>query len=88
MKYTTKTVKESLKGKVSFNKIGKKRNGNYYIMYGFFYQHSSAKALSEKVKEVIPNVNIVKTQDVWKPFKGGSPVEKSSHYYVEFSIPE
>lgn len=88
MKNTTKTVEEKLKGKVPFDKIGEKLNGNYYIMYGFYYKTSSSKELSEKIKEAIPNANIVQIKDVWKPFIGGAPVEKQSHYYVEFNIPE
>jgi hypothetical protein len=88
MKITVESIKELLKGKISFDKIGKKLNGNYYIMYSFYYKTSSSKELSEKIKEAIPNANIVDRKDVWKPFIGGVPVEKQSHYYVEFNIPE
>ena len=88
MKHTIITVKELIKGKVPFDLIGKKNNGNFYIMESFYYKTLSAKKIAEDLKELIPNIVIVKTNDVWKPFIGGAPVQKQSHYYVEFKIVE
>jgi hypothetical protein len=84
---TIKTVEKLLRDKkISFDKVGQKINGNFYIMYGFYYKLSSSKELAVKLKDILLNVNIVETKDVWKPFIGSAPVEKQSHYYVEFNF--
>jgi len=86
MKHTLKSVEALLREKISFDKIGQKINGNFYIMYGFYYKLSSSKELAIKLKYEFLNINIVEIKDVWKPFIGGAPVEKQSHYYVEFNF--
>lgn len=83
---TIETVEERLRQKISFDKIGQKINGNFYIMCGFYYKLSSSKELAIKLKYEFLNINIVEIKDVWKPFIGGAPVEKQSHYYVEFNF--
>lgn len=86
MKHTLKSVEELLRDKIGFDKVGQNINGNFYIMCGFYYKLSSSKELAVKLKDILLNVNIVETKDVWKPFIGSAPVEKQSHYYVEFNF--
>ena len=78
--------KEELEQLISFDKFGKLKNGNYYIIKGFFYESSSSTAFAKNLKDVLPEVNIIKKYNVLKDFNRNKPVEKQSHYYVEFNI--
>ncbi len=77
---------EDLTGKVPCDKFIKKRNGNFAILKGFYWKNSSAIDIADKLEKDFPNVEIIRTEDVYKPFRGGASIENSSHYYIEFKI--
>lgn len=69
------------------DKVTKLPNGNYKAYYGFFYTHGqTSEKKSETIKSTIPDVNIIKHGEHWASFKGGAPVQKQSHFYVEFNL--
>lgn len=64
------------------------KNKNIKAMKGYYYrgQGGTIEALTTKVKEAFPTAEIVSTGDHFTAFKGGAPVAKQSHIFVEFSI--
>lgn len=73
----------------SYRYISQKRNKNFVIMKGFFYTNGyNAEKLWNSIHAAIPNAICVRQEEIWKPFKGGSPMNKSSRWEVEFTVPE
>ncbi len=73
---------------ISADMISRNRKGNIIIRQGFFYTFgNSSVKLAEKIKfklaEADISANIVIARDIWKPFRGGSPIQRSSHFYIE-----
>jgi len=64
------------------------KNQNIKAMKGYFYrgQGGTIEALVSKVKEAFPSAEIIETGDHFTAFRGGAPVSKQSHIYVEFSL--
>ena len=61
--------------------------GIFTYRKGFFYTHGqTADPMVAKVQSCIPDAIIVDSGTVWKPFKGGAPLEKSSHFFVKFKV--
>jgi hypothetical protein len=77
-------IKNSISGA---DKISKLRNGNYKAYFGFFYTHGQTPEQKVKiVKNAYPDAIIVDSGENWVGFKGGAPVDKQSHFYVEFTL--
>ena len=61
--------------------------------FGYFYRHGqSGESTRDKVVKRLTDAGIKHTildyGDYWTPFCGGAPIEKSSHFYVKFTIEE
>lgn len=62
--------------------------GIYTVRRGFFYKHGKS---SEDYKVLVmaqapANAIFHSCGEVWKPFIGGAPVARQSHWWVKFSI--
>lgn len=78
---------QEIKSIISADMVSKNRKGNYVARWGFFYTHGkTAQGYAERVAAKLENVNIIDKGQVWTPFKGGSPIQKSSHFWVEFNF--
>ena len=65
----------------------RRSKGNYIVRTGFFYTHgNSADKIAERITNSYSNIEIIRTWDQWKPFKGGDSVAHGSHFGVEFKI--
>lgn len=64
------------------------KNGDVFtIRREFFYTNGySSDKLAALVLKKIPGTQIVDHGEVWKPFRGGAPTAKSSHWFVKFSV--
>lgn len=61
--------------------------GATMIRQGFFYTGSgTSQALADKVSRVLKEASItfkvIDHGEIWKPFKGGAPLSKQSHWWV------
>jgi hypothetical protein len=86
-----KAIKNALGGYA--DSISRKRNGNILIRRGFFYRHGvTAESLCNhiefRLKEAGIRYRLVSYGEVWKPFKGGSTIANSSHWWVELTVGE
>lgn len=64
------------------------KNGVFTVRRGFFYRHGfTADALAASVKRAFPTAKVLDSGEVWKPFRGGAPVSKQSHWFVKFEVP-
>lgn len=62
------------------------REGIFTARRGFFYSHGgSSNQFAEKIRNRIKNAVILDHGEVWKPFRGGAPVAKQSHWWVKFT---
>ena len=65
-----------------------RQTGVFTLRREFFYTFgNSAVKIADAVKKAYPGAMILKMFDVWKPFRGGAPIEKSSHFLVKFKFP-
>ncbi len=67
--------------------ISKRKDGTVIIRRGFFYRNGySAEKFSDYVRSALAtaglSATIVDQGEIWKPFRGGSTVANSSHWYV------
>lgn len=61
--------------------------GVFTVRRGFYYRNGgSAEKLAERVLVAFPAAKIVAQGEVNKPFKGGAPLAKQSHWFVKFSL--
>ena len=61
--------------------------GIYTARKGFYWGASGAVARFEKVvRDAFPTATIIGSGEVDRPFKGGAPVSKQSHYWVKFTF--
>ena len=85
--YTAAEIIEKLSG-LRIDAIIKKRNGNFTVMRGFFYTNGyTNEKMATAIKNILPDVTIVNSYTAWQPFRGGSSVQNSSHFGVEFALP-
>lgn len=64
-----------------------KRGDEFIGRWGFFYPHgNSADKIAARMKEVMPDIEITHTEDVWTPFNGFAPVSRQSHFQVRFKL--
>jgi len=83
-KINIKEVKEKLSGLVD---TVSQKNGIFTVRKGYFYRHGmSQEILAEKIKEIMPNVEIIDTEDHWASFRGGASVAQGSHFMVKFKV--
>jgi len=81
---TIKQVEEAMSD-ARVNKISKLRNGNFKAYFGYHYTNSqTVEQKEELVKKYLPNAEIIDSGDNWAPFKGGAPIQRQSHFWVEF----
>jgi hypothetical protein len=86
MSIDIKAVKEAITH--SADSISRKRNGNIIIRKTFYYRHgTTADSFLGNIEAKLQNAGIdytvVDYGEVWKPFKGGSTIANSSHWFVE-----
>lgn len=68
--------------------VSRKRDGTIVARKGFYYrQGKDARDFVDKVNDALRAAGIQYTikdyGEQWKPFKGGSTLAKSSHWWVE-----
>jgi hypothetical protein len=79
------TIKE-IKEKIHADAYSLKNNV-FTLRWGFFYKMGKTTELHRnKVLEAFPDAVIVDSGEVWKPFRGGSSVANSSHWFVKFTL--
>jgi hypothetical protein len=79
----TQEIKEALGAEMV-----SKKGDTYIARWGFFYtfgQAASSKA--DKVRATFSHATVVDCQEIWKPFKGGAPIQRQSHFRVDFKLP-
>lgn len=63
------------------------RAGVYTARWGFFYSHGrTAETAVQRVLATFPHAHVVDSGEVWKPFSGGAPTAKQSHWWVKFTL--
>lgn len=63
------------------------RAGVFTARREFYYQHGkTTEHLIKEIKAALPDVVIVDSGEVWKPFRGGATTANSSHWFVKFTI--
>ena len=87
MSINIKAIKATV-GSFSSDSISRKRNGNIVIRKTFYYRHgTTADSFLGNIEAKLQNAGIdytvVDYGEVWKPFKGGSTIANSSHWFVE-----
>lgn len=73
-------------GGVHFDQIT--RRGNVWtVRRGFFYSFGQdASFYAEGVKNAFPNATILESGEFNAQFRGGAPIQKSSHWFVKFTL--
>ena len=81
---TTAKVREKLMGLVD---TVSQKDGEFTVRRSFFYTHGkTSDSVAWAVKDAFPNAKIIDHGEVWKPFNGGAPVAKQSHWWVKFRL--
>lgn len=63
------------------------RKGVFLVRREFYYRFGkTAKDFKDEVVAAFPDAQILDFSEVWKPFRGGSSVANSSHWYVKFTF--
>ncbi len=63
------------------------KNGMVCFRKCFFYTHgNSSDKIAARIKKVFPDMKLIEANDIWKPFRGGASVARSSHFLVKFKI--
>jgi len=92
-----KTIKLSdVRKKLEEENVGDQittKNGNILVRKGYFYSSGgSEEKLASRITPILDSMNIkytiVDKGNVWRSFKGGAPIAKQSHWYVEIKINE
>lgn len=83
-----KLTKKEIEVALGANMVSKNRNGNYVARWGYFYKMGrDVDRYVEKIKNKFETVEIIDKGDIFLPFRGGSPIKKQSHFWVEFNFP-
>lgn len=91
---SNKSLLKTLKDNVPCSQIVRKRDGsgNFILRKSYFYQTTKIESFIESIKEHLKKIEntfeIVDSGNHWVTFKGGAPIAKQSHYWVEVSITE
>ena len=88
IKTNLKEVREKLEAIADMVSI--KKNGNFIARLGYFYRHgySEDKLAEHILKALGDNIEIVDKGDHWTAFNGGAPLQRQSHWWVEFKQKE
>lgn len=63
------------------------RDGVYTARREFFYTHGrTADGFAAEIRAAVPRAVIIDCGEVWKPFRGGAPTHRSSHWWVKFRV--
>jgi hypothetical protein len=63
------------------------KHGVFTARRTFFYTHGkTAQILVNAITDAFPTAEILESGEIWKPFRGGAPVAKQSHWFVKFTI--
>jgi len=70
-----------------------KHRGVFKAYRGFFYRHGhTAEKFFARIDEELTKAGIAHTMvdcgEQWTPFRGGDPVQKSSHFWATFTVTE
>lgn len=89
---TEKVTAKYLQKILPVDKVSKYK-GKFTARLGYFYRHGmDENKLSEKISKVLieKGISFIITDcgDHFARFDGSAPVEKSSHFFVEFSVIE
>lgn len=68
-----------------------KSKGVFTYRRGFFYTHGvTPSKVQESLETRLTAANLkftmIENGEIWKPFRGGDPLAKSSHWFVKFTI--
>ena len=71
--------------------VSKKRNGNIICRKGFYYTHGYCAAdleqeISIALRDKQIKFQIIDSGEYWTAFRGGAPIQRQSHWYVEFKL--
>ena len=82
------TLIKQIRDKIHADQISRRRDGTIVLRRGFFYRHGGdAQAFADRIRRNLAEHNIaakiINHGEVWKPFRGGSSLANSSHWYVE-----
>ena len=84
-----KMTKQDIKCSIMADTLVKHKDGSYTARWGFFYTYGRDEdTYVAKLKEKFPDVEIIEKGEIWKPFKGGAPVSRQSHWYIKFRFGE
>lgn len=63
------------------------RHGVFTARRGFFYTHGqTADLIVLHIKAGWPDAIILESGEIWKPFVGGAPTARQSHWFVTFTF--
>ena len=80
------TTMKEIKEKISADSYSRKGE-IITVRDGFFYTlGKTTQNLIDKVLNAFPNANIIDSGEHWTSFRGGAPLNKSSHWFVKFSL--
>lgn len=87
------TLMKLVRDAVSADGISKNKAGNFMFRKGYFYRMGDGcDKFAARVTAALTAAGIahtlVDTGDHWAAFRGGAPLAKSSHFYVEVKIDE
>ena len=83
-------IRQQIRGALVVDQLVCKRDGTFLAREGYFYRGGNSEdKLAQKIKNVLePHfaVTVIDSGDHWTPFRGASPLESQSHFYVHFSV--
>lgn len=86
---TTIAQIEEIAYKVDVDEVSRSSEGSFVLRKGYFYHPSAdlgtwASNITLQLKNLL-GIDFVELDrgDEWKPFKGGAPLKKQSHYWVK-----
>ena len=70
--------------------VGRKKDGTLIARKGYFYRNGDdcikfANQVIEKCERAGLNIHVIDSGDNWTAFKGGLPLQRQSHFWVNFS---
>jgi len=82
-------TKTDIRRAINASTLTKHKDGTYTARWGFFYTHGRDEdTYVAKLKEKFPDVEIIEKGEICKPFRGGAPVSRQSHWYIKFRFRE
>jgi len=66
-----------------------KKNGVFTARCGYFWGFlESGEKFAESIKQQLPSATLLEVGNHHAPFKGGAPITKQSHFWVQFTVNE